>query len=137
MTACAALRNHKVGLVVDRNFATRIDDIARLFHVWIVSSPNNTPAIDRFCEAERGEPAADPLGSGITTFEASELESAAEMCARIAEDIDEHHNELAHDPPWSEIEVYGVALDVRLRGLFTELGAMECERTDHGFVCRR
>jgi hypothetical protein len=59
------------------------------------------------------------------------------MCARIAGDVDEHHGEFADDPPWSEIAVYGAALDERLRAVFAELGATDFELLDDGFVCRR
>lgn len=130
-------QSHKVGLVVDRNFGDRIPQLARSFHVWVVESPSNTPVIQRFWETERAEPDADPLGPGITSFKASATESAQEMCARIAGDVDEHHGEFAHDPPWSEIAVYGVMLDRRLQEVFTELGVTEFAPTHEGFICRR
>jgi hypothetical protein len=130
-------QSYRVGLVVDRNFGDRISDVAKSFHVWAVESPINTPVIRQFWDAERGKPEEDPFGSGITSFKASEVETAEEMCTRIAGDIDEHHGEFAHDPPWSEIAVYGVTLNERLREVFAELGATEFEPTSGGFICRR
>jgi hypothetical protein len=125
---------YKVVLVVDRNFGARIAELARSFHVWAVESPSNMPVIQQAWKTDRD---ADPLGPGVTSFKARDVESAQEMCARIARDVDEHHGEFAHDPPWSEIEVYGVTLDEQLQHVFVELGAMRCERTENGFICRR
>jgi len=128
---------YRVGLVVDRGFGNRIPDLARTLHIWVVESAINTPVIQRFWATESSEPTADPLGPGITSFKASETESADDACARIAGDVDEHHGEFAHDPAWSEIAVYGAKLTNRLREVFEELGATKFERTHEGFICRR
>lgn len=132
-----SIQSYRVGLVVDRNLGDQIPELARSFHVWAVESPINTAVIQRFWETERSEPDMDPLGPGITSFKASEAESAEEMCARIAGEVDEHHGEFAHDPPWSEIAVYGVTLSKRLREVFTQLGATAFAPTQKGFICRR
>jgi hypothetical protein len=128
---------HKVGIVVDRSYAQRIPDLARAFHVWVVESPQNTPVIEQFWKEECAGVDADPLESGITSFQADDAESDRMLCARIASDVDLHNGELAHDPPWSEIAVYGSALDDQLREAFSDLGATSFERTLEGFVCRR
>ncbi|AKU98838.1 hypothetical protein AKJ09_05502 [Labilithrix luteola] len=64
-------------------------------------------------------------------------ESANATSTRIASDIDEHHGEFAHDPPWSEIHVYGTPLSHELEQVFRELGATEFEPTKDGFISRR
>jgi hypothetical protein len=132
-----SFQSYKIGLVVDRKFGERLSELARSFHVWAVESPDNTPVIQRVWEIECSGIAADPLGPGITSFEASELESPEDMCARIASDLDEHHGEFAHDPPWSEIEVFGVKLSVGLQDVFEDFGATVFEPTHDGFICRR
>ncbi len=128
---------YKVGLVVDRRFGARISAVARSFHVWVVESQENTPVIQEVWRSERSEPESDPLGRGVTSFGASEQESPEEICARIVGDVDEHHNEFAHDPPWSEIEVFGVKLSPRLQDVFMEIGATAFEGTPNGFIGRR
>ncbi|WP_147443901.1 hypothetical protein [Corallococcus sicarius] len=128
---------HKVGIVVDQNFGDRVADLARVFHVWVVESRDNTPGIQRVWEDGMVDAAADPLAVGVTSFAAVEGESPETMCARIAGDVDEHHNEFAHEPPWSEIEVFGGKLTATLRDIFEELGATACVPTEEGFVCRR
>jgi hypothetical protein len=129
-------QQHRVAIVVDRSFGERIADLARTSHVWAVESPENTPAIREVWDREAADPdpGADPLGPGVTSFAADEAESPEETCLRIADVVDEHHG--AHDPPWCEIEVFGVELSPALRELFLELGAATFERTSAGFLCR-
>lgn len=128
---------HKVGIVVDPNFGDRVAELARVFHVWVVESRANTPVIQGVWKSGMADAAADPLAVGVTSFAAGEGESPEETCARIAWNVDEHHNESSHDPPWSEIEVFGVKLTEALRDVFEELGATACIPTQEGFVCRR
>ena len=129
--------SHKVGLVVDRSFGERIVELARSFHVWVVESPANVPFVRRFWESQLADSGPDPLASGITSFVAGEHEMPADICARIAETVDQHHGEFAHDPPWTELEVFGVELDSALQEVFKDLGATTFEPTPEGFVCRR
>ena len=123
--------------MVDRNLGEGLATLARSFHVWVVESPSNTPAIQRFWTMDRLDPNAGLIDRGITSFAANEGESVEEMCVRIAEDIDEHHGEFAHDPPWTEIEVFGVPLSKRLEDVFIQLGATHFEPSREGFICRR
>lgn len=127
----------KVGLVVDRNFGQRVAALARSFHVWIIESPGNTPFIKAFWNGEPQSPDGDPLASGITSFTADDKESPEDACARIAGDVDEHHGEFAQDPPWSELEVFGVKLSDKLMEAFKAIGATSFEPTPDGFICRR
>jgi hypothetical protein len=130
-------RSHKVGIVVDRNFGDRIQQLARLFHVWVVESPSNTPVIQKVWEAQSRVPDLDILGPGVTSFGASSGETAEDMCARIASEVQVHHGEFGHDPPWAEIEIHGVQLDDRLGEVFRALGTTEFEAFPEGFICRR
>lgn len=128
---------HKVGLVVDRQFGERVRELARSFHLWVIESPQNSPMARQVWTDEPAGPFGDALGSGVTTFEAGEDESTEEICARLAGDIDEHHGEHAHTPPWTEIEVFGAALSPGLREIFGDLGVTSFEPTPSGFICRR
>ncbi|RKG88136.1 hypothetical protein D7W82_11470 [Corallococcus sp. CA049B] len=128
---------HKVGIVVDQGCGDRVAELARVFHVWVVKSRENTPVIQSVWKSGLVDEAVDPLSVGVTSFAAIEGESPEAMCARIAGTVDEHHGEFSHDPPWSEIEVFGVKLTPTLRHVFEELGATACTPTQQGFVCRR
>ena len=127
----------KVGLVVERKFGPRVTALARSSHVWVIASPGNIPFIHRFWESEKQSLDQDPLTSGITSFDADDQESPEAVCARLAGTVDEHHGEFAQDPPWSEIEVFGVALSTTLREVFAAIGATTFEPTPDGFICRR
>jgi hypothetical protein len=121
----------KVVLVVDRAFGDRIAELSKQFAVWAVDSPENTPVIRRCWSHGQQD------GLGVTSFVAGENESPEEMCDRIASTVDEHHGKFSQDPPWCEIEVYGVSLSPTLRAVFEEMGASEFEPTPDGFLCRR
>lgn len=127
----------KVGIVVERNFGERLAALARSFHIWVIKSPVNTPFIKEYWSGEPQSPAHDPLASGITSFTPDDNESPEDACARIAGDVEDHHGEFAQDPPWSEIEVFGVKLSDRLREVFAEIGVTTFEPTPDGFICRR
>jgi hypothetical protein len=128
---------HKVAIVIDRNFGARLADLARDRHVWVVGSQSNAAAVQRYLTSAQMSAATDRLGAGITSFVAEDGETPEDTCARVASDVDEHHGEFAHDPPWSEIEVFGAELTSALRQTFAELGAEVWEATRDGFLCRR
>jgi len=131
------LTAHRVAIVVDRAFGFRLAALAANRHVWIVESPTNIPAIRQVWDGTASGDEEDPLGPGVTSFAAKESESTEAMCARVADDVAEHHGEQGHDPPWSELEIVGVPLSARLRQAFEEIGATWVQPTAEGFVCRR
>ena len=59
------------------------------------------------------------------------------MCVRLSGVLDEHHGELGHQPPWSEIEVFGANLTESVKQAFRALDANVFERTRDGFRCLR
>lgn len=132
-----SLPPHKVGIVVDRNFGPRIETLARGFHIWVIESPDNAPYIQNFWQSQQPDPGSDSLASGITSFVADANESPEAACARIVGDVDEHHGEFSHVPPWSEFEVFGVKLNSTLQEAFKDIGGTAFENTQDGFVCRR
>ncbi|HEY4243550.1 MAG TPA: hypothetical protein VGM88_27245 [Kofleriaceae bacterium] len=118
----------KIGLVLDPAFGPRILALARSCHVWVVASPDNSPVIREVWQE---------LGPAVTSFKRAPGEPLQHQCAAVADLIEAHHGEHAQDPPWSEIEVFGVALDDELRDVFADLGATAFEATRDGFVARR
>lgn len=128
---------HRIGIVLDPEFGRRLSQLARQFHLWVVVSDANTPAIRDSWRDEATKETGDPLASGVTSFEMSPGESREDVCARLLETVDDHHGEHAHEPPWSEIEVYGLAITPRLQSLFTDFGAEEFTATASGFIARR
>ena len=130
--------DHKVYLVVDRKLGGRIAALAESCHVWAVASPVNTPAIQTVWEAAPATPNDDPMGPGVTSFRADDqTESAESICVRLAEEIDIHHGEGMHEPPWTEIEVVGAALTEDIRAAFAAIGGEQFLSSCEGFICRR
>lgn len=132
------IRPHRVGIVVDPEFGEQILPLARQLHLWVVHSVANTPAIRDFWAQEASSAVSDDaLDTGVTSFETLAAESPEETCSRILETVDAHHGEWSHEPPWSEIEVFGSSLSPRLREAFEEFGAEEFLPTPSGFIARR
>lgn len=127
----------RVAIVVDRAFGSRLAALASDRHVWIVESPVNSPAIRQVWDGPASGDEDDPLGPGVTSFAAIDAETPEAMCARIADDVAEHHNDASHDPPWAEIGVIGVPLSPLLRQFFENIGGTVFHQTPDGFVCRR
>lgn len=131
------IKPHRVALVVDRHFGRALPALAADYHVWIVQSATNAPAIKDVWGRETLGKETDPLGTGVTAFEADIDEPADAICCRMAEEVAEHHGEFAHDPPWSEIRVVGVTLSPQLDEAFRAIGAVDVVAADDGFLCRR
>jgi hypothetical protein len=126
----------KVAIVVDRAFGDRLPALARSRHVWVVGSSANTAVIRGIWQDTPAE-ARCSMRNGATSFVDNADLSAEEICAGIAGVVDEHHGELSSDPPWSEIEVFGVGLTPTLRSAFEGIGASAVDSTTDGFVCHR
>lgn len=131
------MTNQGVVVVADRTFGSRLAVLAADRHVWIVESPANTPAIRQVWDGPASGDEDDPLGPGVTSFAATDAETPEAMCARIADDVAEHHGDASHGQPWAEIEVIGVPLSARLQHVFESIGGTVFQQTADGFVCRR
>jgi hypothetical protein len=129
---------HKIGIVLDPEFGSQVLQLARQFHIWVAESDTNTPVIRDFWAKEVTAPATDdPLDSGVTSFEKFVAESREQTCVRMLETVDAHHGEGSHDPPWSEIEVFGLVLSPGLQAAFAEFGAEAFTSTASGFIAKR
>ncbi len=101
--------------------------------VWVVDTPANLAAA-RTIWASR--PDHGKLKS-LTTFKVAAGTSAAERCLGELDTIDLHHGEYSADPPYSELEVFGVALTEDVRRGFTDAGFCTFAVTEDGFVAYR
>ncbi len=124
----------KVVIVVDRKFAGNLGALAESEFLWVIDSPFNSAAIREFWSDDSGRV---DIAGGVTSFAAADDEPADVTCARLLEDVDEHHNEWGPEAPWLEIEVHGIQLTPALRVAFEEFGGTTFERTPGGFICRR
>ena len=124
---------HKVAIVVDWDFGSRLEVISRSVHVWICDSPSNQKGAQAIWASRSGH----DLESGVTTFDAIRTDSAESMILKVLPTIDLHHGEYSHDPPWTVMNVYGTALTPGLEAALRELGVTQFESLVGGFSCRR
>jgi len=123
---------HRVAIVVDPAFGDQLDPLASRVHVWIADTAVNRPAAERVWAA--GTP--PDLAAGVTTFKVDSTRSPEDWCAAIVGTVEEHHGEFGHDPPVSELEVYGAPPTAAVRAAFAEYGFGEIEITPGGFKAR-
>lgn len=123
------MSDHRVAVVVDREFGERLLPLAQRLHVWVCDTPINDAAGEKAWAAL--PPGAVWNEVGVTTFRVGEDDSPEDMAICHVGDIDLHH------PAWSQIEVYGVRLNDDLRAAWQEYGADEFRETPEGFVCSR
>ena len=95
---------HVVAVVVDPAFGDRLSALAARLHVWIIDTPENKAATEALWR-EGGH--APSIEHGATTFSARQTDPPDEVVASILGDIDLHHGEYSHVPPWSGLEVFG------------------------------
>lgn len=74
---------------------------------------------------------------GVTTFKVDSSASREVWCAEVLSDIDLHHGEYSHDPPYSAVEVLGTTLTRGLRERFNQYEMAEFEERPGGFVAKR
>lgn len=123
-------------MVLDPDFGSRLKPLAARLHTWALQSPANMPWIqDVWDHAPTSR--QDPLADGITSFTSTVEEAPEDTLVRIVESVDEHHGEYAHDPPWSELEVFGVSLTDRIREELAAYGVTRTERRGGGFCAFR
>lgn len=128
---------HLVAIVVDPHYGDALKALAGSHHVWVVRSLANDRATWSVWSVGVSGAEDDPMGPGATLFDAIPGESRESMCERIALEVQEHHGEFGHDPPWSEIRVIGVSVDPNLEELFRDIGAQSVVVSEDGFTCRR
>lgn len=113
-------------LVIDPCFGDQLRNLAMNVPLWIVESPINKAALD--C------PETGPARLRyVTTFPVTKVEAPQESILRIAGSLDQHHNELAQDPPYDALDIYGVAANVDLLDGLRLLGFDRMSQLD-GFV---
>lgn len=93
-----------VAVVVDSRFGERLAELVSSGSpVWVLDTADNRLVLEG--QHKPGQP--PPAPGRVTTFEASSNESPEEAFVRILPAVDRHHNELASDPPYSAVEVFG------------------------------
>jgi hypothetical protein len=124
---------YTVTIVVDREFGDLLAELSRDMHVWVCDTPSNRAAAERIW----GDHPRYDLESGVTTFTFRDEALAAEMVVAVLGDVDLHHGEYSHEPPWSVIKVVGCASDSDLVAAFASYGAALVTTDPAAFEARR
>jgi tRNA1(Val) A37 N6-methylase TrmN6 len=125
---------HRVAVVVDPEYGDRVSELSERVHVWLVESPSNLAAAERFWQAHASEYSLD---RGITVFRGRPACAPDELVCEILETINDHHGEWSHDPPWSVLLVRGTTATPRLRAALAARGFTEVEPEANGFRAAR
>ena len=124
---------HEVAIVVDRDFSSRLSELAGTMHVWVCDTPSNRAVSEAIWD---DNPIYD-LESGVTTFNFPAEVSAAENVLAVLGEVDTHHGQYSHDPPWSVIRVVGCIPNKDLIAAFTSFDAKIFLTGPDAFEARR
>ena len=121
---------HRIAVVFDGSFGDRLQSLARKLHVWIMKSPENEAAVQKYAATVAQTPDEDPLGrdSGVTIFDGNELTEG------LVESIWDHHGEFAHDPPLSAVIVIGKEASQSEESVLAAYGFQVIERQEGAFT---
>jgi hypothetical protein len=125
---------HAVAIVVDRDFSTRLNDLAEWVHVWVIDTPENRVATERVWERTGRQYSFE---RGVTTFISNISDEPERNAAGILATVEEHHGVERHDPPCCRIEVFGAKPEASVRAAFEAWGYTELKPTAGGFVALR
>lgn len=101
--------------------------------MWICGSPENKRATETVWAGQK-EPSIE---FGVTTFNYDPTEAPEQILIERLADIDLHHGEHSHSPPWTALEVVGAKASPEVVEALSEYGAERIENTGAGFVAHR
>jgi hypothetical protein len=123
---------YTVAIVATPDFGEALERLADRLHVWITATPPNRARAEAYWRAHPGY----SLEAGITTFWLRGGSPEDEVQA-ILPDVDVHHGEYSHTPPWSALEIYGASPTPSLRETLASFGVDNVEPLPGGFRCSR
>ena len=125
---------YRVALVLNQNFGeVPLSELSKRIHVWICGSPENKRATETVWAGQK-EPSIE---FGVTTFNYDPKEAPEQIVIDRLADIDLHHGEYSHTPPWTALEVIGAKASQEVTEALSEYGAERIETTGAGFVAYR
>jgi hypothetical protein len=122
---------HRVTVVVDPEFGTRLRDLLTEEAVWVVDSSTNAPVIHAIWHEQKTTTSTE-----VTSFKFDTDASPEDWLIYELSTIELHHGEYSHDPPWSVLNVVGVPWSDRIAGELAELGFTQHVDTPLGFEAR-
>jgi hypothetical protein len=120
---------YRVIVVVDRGFGEKLETIPAGVPVWIVDSSVNRAAAEKMWAAA---PQVSHL-EGITIFTSPEGASPERSLIGQIDTIDLHHGIYSADPPYSVLDVIGVAITEGIKSALEQNGFTEIHPLEAGF----
>ena len=122
-----------MAIVVNPDFAGALAKLAARLHVWICATAANRQA----AEVYRQNHPNHSLETGVTVFSVGDQASAEDRLLEVLSDVDLHHGQDSHDPPWDRLEIYGVAPTPGIRAALAAYDVTDFAPTPDGFTCQR
>jgi len=122
-----------VAVVLDPNFGDRLGDLSAGMPVWIVDTPVNRAAAEAIWASR---PALTQF-DGVTTFRIDRGSAPEVWLAGVLPDVDLHHGEYSHVPPYAGIEVFGAGVTLVVREALGQLGIGNITERPGGFLAMR
>jgi hypothetical protein len=120
--------SYRVTVVVDTQFGDRLRDISVEEPVWIADSAENHLVIKELWDERKAK-----YPSGITSFKFDAKATSEDWLLSLIADIDLHHGNFSHNPPWSILNVIGARWSQRVAEELAQFGFTQHVETKLGF----
>jgi len=124
---------YRVYVVVDPHYGERLRDLPMDEPIWVVDSIKNHPII----QALWSEHNQSNYLEGITSFTVDTNGNPEDWFLTELSNIDLHHGEYSHVPPYTILEVIGIEWSDKIGKALREYGFDSYELTSEGFRTRR
>ena len=122
-----------VTVVLDPDFGDKLRALPAGEPVWAVDTPANR-AVGEAIWRERPEESSK---DGLTLFKVDPDESPSAWLVQVIPDINLHHGEYSHAPPYSVVAVIGVTATTTIRETFADYGLGTIVEHPGGFQASR
>jgi len=125
-------KEYRVHVIVDLHYGERIFLIPVGEPAWVIDSEANYEPIRSLWKKRKA-----PEGGGITAFKFYPDGNPEDWFIDQMYDIDLHHGEYSHQPPYSVLNVVGVNWSDQIASELKKYGFTEYEITDEGFITKK
>jgi len=124
---------YHVYVVVDPHYGEKLRNLPADDPIWVIDSEANHIVIQALWNERQGSSHLH----GITSFKYDPKGNPEDWFINELDTIDLHHGEYSHTPPYSILEVIGVACSDKVQNVLRGYGFIRFERTNDGFITKR
>jgi len=122
---------YTVAIIVDPAVGDRLAAVAARMPVWLASTAANRIAAAAW-RSRMPVPSSHREAGAVTTFSVSENGSPAAWAAEVLGDVEAHHGEYSHTPPYSVLEIIGAKPEAKLVAALAAYGLTDVQETEVG-----